>query len=152
MQALSQNQYQLHQLYDPIKAPGRLQQDWHYLRERVHGIKQPDNPAAARVTQAPQDGSSSTTMPGMQGDPTSIPATGNTPEVLLGGAPAPITSPELPAYKQASVSPAATPVKPVSWRDAELRKRQALAMQKAQEEAKLLAAGSGTVARTAGYV
>ena len=49
---LGNHENDLHQLYDPIKAPGRLQQDWHLLREKVHGIAQPKTPTSV-TSQSP---------------------------------------------------------------------------------------------------
>lgn len=68
----TKNEFNLGQLYDPITAPGRLQQDWHYLLDKIHGIKQP--PAVSTTSQ--------------------------TPEMTLNTPPAPITTPELPGYQQ----------------------------------------------------
>jgi hypothetical protein len=145
----AQREYEMGQLYDPIKAPGRLQQDWHYLRERIHGIKQPQTPVAPRVSTTDQAGTPAATVQGMS-SPVSIPGAAGSPDVVLGLTPAPITSPELPAYKQtnlASASPAAP--KPLAWKDrgqyqspSEV-KQIATARQKAQQEAGLLAAGAG---------
>jgi len=152
--ALSQNQYEFGQLYDPIKAPGKLQQDWHYLREKIHGIK------------APKTTNSFTS----QGSAVTLPSS----------TPAPITTPELPAYQQTDISglpsqggtatttevpgvaattmpgmqgapltmPAPPPVTVTkapapTWGQAQLLKKQAAAMQKAQQEAKTLEAGAG---------
>jgi len=140
--AQTQNEYNLGQLYDPIKAPGRLQADWHYLRERIHGIKPPVTTQAPRITATEVPGVAASTMPGMAGAPITIPATGSTPEMTLpASTPAPITTPEIPAYKQISVAPAPPP--PPTWGQAQVLKKRAAAMQKAQEEAKTLEAGAG---------
>lgn len=153
--ALTKNEYDLGQLYHPTNNPGRLQQDWHYLRERIHGIKRPKE--------------STTTQ---------------TPAVTLPATPAaPITTPEVPTYQQVTprmpsqggnittevpgipsttmsgmqsapvTLPAGPPVtvtkEPLAWKDrgsyqspGELKKK-AAAMQKAQEDAKILESGAG---------
>jgi hypothetical protein len=73
MAGLTQNEYNIGQLYDPIKAPGRLQQDWHYLRDKIHGIKQSKTPSSI---------------------------TTQTPAMTIPSATGPISTPELPAYQQ----------------------------------------------------
>lgn len=60
---LNQTQYNLGQLYHPDKAPGALQQDWHYLLDKMHNIKPPKKadaqeshhvaPAAASIQPPP---------------------------------------------------------------------------------------------------
>lgn len=74
-QALTQAQQGLGQLYHPDKAPGALQQDWHWLLGKMHGIT------------APKDKT-----------PTSI--TTQSPAMTIPSATGSITSPELPAYQQ----------------------------------------------------
>ena len=142
-QALVQANYDIGQLYHPINNPGALQKDWHWLREKVHGIKQPTpTTQAPRITATEVPGVAASTMPGMAGAPITIPATGSTPEMTLpASTPAPITTPEIPAYKQISVAPAPPP--PPTWGQAQVLKKRAAAMQKAQEEAKTLEAGAG---------
>jgi hypothetical protein len=66
-----QANYDLGQMYHPDKAPGALQQDWHWLLEKMHGIKQ-----------------------------TPSSTTSQTPATTLNTPAAPSTSPELPAYQQ----------------------------------------------------
>jgi hypothetical protein len=149
-QSLTQAQQDLGQLYHPDRAPGALQQDWHWLLGKLHGIAAPkeNTPAAAtpRIATSDQPGVASSTAPGMAGEPTVLPSTGTTPEIALGGAPPPITSPELPAYKQTALSPAAPAAPkapPASWGQAQVLKQRAASLHRAQEQAGLLAAGAG---------
>lgn len=122
-QSLTQAQQGLGQLYHPDKDPSALQKDWHFLLEKMHGITAPKDktppPAKVVTTDIPRVASSTT--PGMDGG-------------------APITTPEMPAYRQASLTP--TPAKQPSWGQAQVLKQKAASMQKAQQEASLLEAGA----------
>lgn len=168
MAALAQNQYDFGQLYDPIKAPGRLQQDWHYLRERIHGIKQPattttpqaptstPNAPVAPVT-SPESPVYQQTMgsgPSAAADlPPVTPENGgmqtpNTPGFGPPSAPSQ-SSDSVISAKADSIAPPVIPKAPIAWKDrgqyqspGELKKI-AAARQKAQQEASLLESTSG---------
>lgn len=74
-EAHGNTQAAFNELYHPIKSPGAIQQDWHYLLGKIKGITAPKDKSPASITsQAPA-------------------MTVNTPT-------APITTPALPAYQQ----------------------------------------------------
>jgi hypothetical protein len=142
----TQNEYNLGQLYDPIKAPGRLQADWHYLRERIHGIKQPtptptQSPAVtlpafapAPIT-TPEMPAYQQTTPGLpsQGGGVTTTVPGVAATTIPGMAGAPITLPAVPLPK----------VTKMPWAAGRVQELKDKAMQKAQQEAKTLEAGAG---------
>jgi len=170
MAALAQNQYDFGQLYDPIKAPGKLQQDWHYLRERIHGIKHPDTPAPA-TPQSPTTTPDTPAAPGMSPEspvyqqtmgsgpsaaadlPPVTPENGGmqTPNTPGFGPPSAASknSDSVMSAKADSVAPPVIPKAPIAWKDrgqyqspGELKKI-AAARQKAQQEASFLESTSG---------
>jgi hypothetical protein len=164
--AQTQNEYNIGQLYDPIKAPGRLQADWHYLRERIHGIKPPvttqapafniPTPPAAPITLPvipayqqtdvsglPSQGGKVTTteVPGVAAT-TIQPMTSPTPDLSTGMQRRPPAA-YVPAGSKVTVVKA-----PLAWKDrgtyqspGEL-KQIAVARQKAQSDARMLEAGA----------
>jgi len=154
MAALAQNQYDFGQLYDPIKNPGKLQSDWHYLRERIHGIRQPKNQTPSSVTsQAPEVTvntpaalTQSLDLPAAQQTTPALPSKGGNVTTTQPGAEA-VTMPTmggsvtLPAPPPVTVTKAPTPAAP-SRGQAQVMKQKAASMQKAQQEAALLASGT----------
>jgi hypothetical protein len=142
--AQTQNEYNLGQLYDPIKAPGRLQADWHYLRERIHGIKPPVTtqapafmlpiPPPAPIT-TPEMPAYQQTTPGLpsQGGGVTTTVPGVAATTMTGMASAPITMPAVPLPK----------VTKMPWAAGRVQELKDKAMQKAQQEAKTLEAGAG---------
>jgi hypothetical protein len=144
--AQTQNEYNIGQLYDPIKAPGRLQADWHYLRERIHGIKQPtptptQSPAVtlpafapAPIT-TPEMPAYQQTTPGLpsQGGGVTTTVPGVAATTMPGMASAPITMPAVSLPK----------VTKMPWAAGRVQELKDKAMQKAQQEAKTLEAGAG---------
>lgn len=86
-QALTQANADLAQMYHPNNDPSALKQDWHFLLEKMHNIKQPKDKTPSSVTT-------------------------QTPAVTLNAPAAPITTPELPADAatgQAAVPSTTTP-------------------------------------------
>lgn len=140
LQTITQSQYDLGQLYDPIKNPNAIQQDWHFLLNKLHNIKLPKGLKQPTDSQGPN---------AEQNTPA---ASGNPPSQQAGqeGGPSAIS----PAGTPATPPPAASPVAPaktnlLSWKDrgryqspAEL-KQKAAAMQLAQQQANRFASGIG---------
>lgn len=93
LSSLTNTQQAFDELYHPIKAPGAIAQDFHWLASKVHNI--PED-VAKKVT------------------------------------------PSLPGTGRISVSQTPTP----SWGQAQVLKHKAASLQKAQEQANLLASGS----------
>lgn len=74
-QKLTDYQQAFDELYHPIKAPGAIAQDFHWLADRVRSVTAPKDKTPASITT-------------------------QTPAMTIPSATGPITTPELPAYQQ----------------------------------------------------
>ena len=139
---ITQSQYDLSQLYDPIKAPNALQSDWHFLLNKIHGIKLPNG--------MKKPSSSSKKSTGSQDSP----AAPNTSQAAQAGAPASSqAAAPSPAANTPVVPPAGaqvpTAAAPLTWKtrgqyqSPKEIKQKLEAMQQAQKQAALEASSIG---------
>jgi hypothetical protein len=152
--ALTKTQQAWDELYHPVKAPGAAAQDIHWIIDKFKSITVPKDKTPSSVTsQAPEVTvntpaalTQSLDLPAAQQTTPALPSKGGNATTTLPGAEA-VTMPTmggsvtLPAPPPVTVTKAPAPAS-LSWGQAQLLKRQAASMQKAQQEAALLASGA----------
>jgi hypothetical protein len=141
----TQNEYNLGQLYDPIKAPGRLQADWHYLRERIHGIKQPTptptQSPAFTIPAPPPAPITTPEMPAYQQTTPGLPSQGGGVTTTVPG----VAATTMPGMASAPIAMPAVSLPKVTkmpWAQGQVQKLKDAAMAKAKQQADLLEAGA----------